>query len=117
MNDAQTMQLQHEAEQRVRRMAERSRRLVREHPVHVYRGTTVTPAVACERPQPEEPLCEEEPCAVCEPCEPTPCEPVPCKPHVDTGDGESWLLLLLILVLWRNHAPLELLLALLYVAL
>ena len=94
MNDPHVMQLQHEAERRVQRMAERSRRLVREHPVNIYRATTVTPCAPCEQPKPPELPTEEEPCAV---CEPTPCEPLPtpCQPTVDTGEGESILLLLL----------------------
>jgi hypothetical protein len=107
MNDPQTMQMQREAEQRVQRMAERSRRLVREQPMHVYRPVPTPP---CEPHKQEMPPKE----AACVVREETPCV---CEPHTEAGDSESWLLLLLILVLWRNHAPLELILALLYIAL
>lgn len=127
MNDPQVMQLQKQAAQRVQRMAEQSRRLVREHPVTIYRGTTLTPPS-------HEPPCEprHEP-----PCEPKPCEqpvceqqPVCCQPEMAahdpcdrgilsflTGDTERVLLLLLILMLGKNGAPVELLLVLLYIAL
>ncbi len=118
MNDPQVMQLQREAAQRVQRMAERSRRLVREHPVHIYRGTTVAPAPPCAPPPvTEEPVQD---CAICEEV-PAVCEPAPpvCRPSEPSGgtDQESLLLLLLLVMLWRNHAPMELLLALLYIAL
>ncbi len=127
MNDPQVMQMQREAERRVQRMAERSRRLVREQPVHVYRGTTVSPCAPCERPPRREAVAEpptvQETDAVCEPtpcsCEPTPCEreSTLCCSTAESSDSEGLLLLLLVFVLWRNHAPLELLLALLYIAL
>ena len=110
------MQLQREAAARVQKMEEQSRRLVREHPVKIYRGTTVMPA--CETL----PKCEGE--TVCAPLvskKPEPCAPQ--KSHDNglvswlAGDEERALLLLLAVVLWNNGAPLELLLALLYVAL
>ncbi len=123
MNDPGVMQLQQEAARRVQRMAERSQRLVREHPVNIYRGVTLTPPVERECPvvSPELP-CEPKP-----PCEsPTP-KPIgglrEQKPREKdwfsflAGDEERVLLLLLILVLGHNGAPTELLLALLYVAL
>ncbi len=127
------MQLQREAAARVRQMEERSRRLVHEHPIKIYRGTTVVPHSVLP------PTCEEaEKATMCEPpcdevaCEPAPCEapalpkPRPCTGHKVhgnslvswlAGDEERALLLLLAVVLWNNGAPLELLLALLYVAL
>ena len=104
---------QREAAARVQAMEERSRRLVREHPVNVYRGVTVgTPAAAPEPP------CE----VVCEPPV-LPCDPPPatCESSRSLslfgGDNERLLLLLLAAVLLKNGAPTELLLALLYVAL
>lgn len=118
MAQRHVMQLQQEAAQRVQRMAERSRQLVREQPIHVYRGATVTPippAVPepCEAPAiPAEP--QPQPCA---------CTAVEQKPREKgvlsflAGDEERVLLLLLIAILGQNSAPPELLLALLYVAL
>lgn len=90
----QTVHLQQQAAARVREMQERSRRLVQEHPINVYRGIT--------------PPCDE-----------------PSSPRCDNsglsallgGDNERLLLLLLAAVLAKNGAPLELLLALLYIAL
>lgn len=119
MND---VQLQQEAAQRVQRMAERSRRLVREHPVNIYRGVTVIPQKPCPSP---EPICEVP--SVCEhadePVKPAP--PCATKPPATNGgwlsfltdDHERVFLLLLILMLANNGAPTELLLALLYIAL
>ncbi len=135
MNNPSVIQLQREAAQRVRNMEERSRRLVREHPVKIYRGTALTPqppqpprplAPICEEPIPpvcDEPIVEEAP-SVCEemPIKNTP----PCLPKKANkggalsflcGDSERTLLILLAVVLWQNGAPPELLLALLYVAL
>lgn len=120
MNDPHVIQLQQEAAQRVQRMAERSRRLVREHPVHVYR-----PSAAQPRPTPpkSEPPCE----AVESPCEAPPfCASLPekktspCKAGTllsGVEDHEQLLLLLLAVMLFKNGAPTELLMALLYVAL
>lgn len=121
MNERSVTQLQQEAALRVQRMAERSQRLVREHPVNVYRGVTLTPPI----PQAVKPTVEETP-----PCKEEPvCEQKPPyrlseqKPREKdwfsflAGDEERALLLLLIFVLGRNGAPTELLLALLYVAL
>ena len=107
MSEPQVVRLQQEAAQRVQRMAERSRRLVHEHPVNVYRGATLTPSPATP---------------------PTACEPSPVVAPKQSprekgllsflaGDEERALLLLLIFVLSQNGAPPELLLALLYVAL
>ena len=84
---------------RVHAMEERSRRLVQEHPVNVYRGVTATPAVP--------PSCDP-PVASCENSRPL---------SLFEGDNERLLLLLLAAVLLKNGAPLPLLLALLYVAL
>ena len=116
MNEQSVTQLQQEAAQRVQRMAERSRRLVREHPVNVYRGVTFAPSEAVSV-QCEETICE----AVCE--SEKPCRFPEQKPREKdwlsflAGDEERVLLLLIILVLGNNGAPAELLLALLYIAL
>ena len=96
------MHLQQQAAARVREMEERTRRLVAEHPVSVYRGVTVAPFL--ER-------CEAKPPA------PPPCESPILPSLATTGDRERYLLLLLIAVLAQNEAPVELLLALLYIAL
>lgn len=91
----QTVHLQQQAAARVREMQERSRRLVQEHPINVYRGIT--------------PPCDE------------PSSPPRCNNSglsaLFGGDNERLLLLLLAAVLAKNGAPLELLLALLYIAL
>lgn len=101
------MQMQQEAAERVKRMQERSRRLVQEHPINVYHGVTLTPKN--DPPEQQE----------------TPCE----EPHTvqETsslnsglaallqGDQEQTLVLLLAVILAKNGAPLELVLALLYV--
>ena len=96
----QTMHLQQQAAARVREMEERSRRLVQEHPVNIYRGIALTPPVEQTAP---------------------PCPPLPCTggglSALFGGDNERLLVLLLAAVLAKNGAPLELLLALLYVAL
>ncbi len=130
MNNPSVIQMQREAAQRVRQMEERSRRLVREHPVKIYRGVSLTPqpmptpAPICEEPVLpvcDEPIVEEAP-PVCEEIKNTP----PCLPKKANkggslswlmGDSERTLLILLAVVLWQNGAPPELLLALLYVAL
>lgn len=121
MNERSVTQLQQEAALRVQRMAERSRRLVREHPVNVYRGVTLTPPIP-QTAQPtveETPLCEGETIVK----QKTPSRLPEQKPREKdwfsflAGDEERALLLLLIFVLGRNGAPTELLLALLYVAL
>ncbi len=113
------MQLQREAAERVRRMQEQSRRLVREHPVNVYRGVSFAQPAP---PPPPNTACEAAPpSAICE----TPCaaeKPAPCPTGIEgltalaQGDEERLLVLLLVVVLAKNGAPLELLLALLYVA-
>ena len=121
MNERSVTQLQQEAALRVQRMAERSQRLVREHPVNVYRGVTLTPPI----PQAVQPKVEEAPACKAETaCEQKPpCRRAEQKPREKdwlsflAGDEERTLLLLLIFVLSRNGAPTELLLALLYVAL
>ena len=131
MNNPSVIQLQREAAQRVRQMEEHSRRLVREHPVKIHRGTVLTP----QPPRPTVPPCEETvtfweeepildaPTVRAEP----PKEKPPCVPKKADkgggtlswilGDSERTLLILLAVVLWQNGAPPELLLALLYVAL
>lgn len=130
VNNPSVIQLQREAAQRVRNMEERSRRLVREHPVKIYRGTSLTPPP----PRTPAPICEEPVLPVCdEPitevpvcCEEPPQKETPCLPKKANkggalswlaGDSERTLLILLAVVLWQNGAPPELLLALLYVAL
>ncbi len=99
------MRMQREAAERVQRMQEHSRRLVREHPVNVYRGVTLT--------SPEIP----------EPTEEKPGEAA--VEHTSglgglaallQGDQEQTLVLLLAVILAKNGAPLELVLALLYIA-
>lgn len=96
------LHLQQQAAARVREMEQRTRRLVEEHPVSVYRGVTVAPFLErCEFEQPQPPVCEP-----------------PSLPSLPTEtDRERYLLLLLAAVLMQNGAPTELLLALLYVAL
>ncbi len=133
MNNPSVIQMQREAAARVRNMEERSRRLVREHPVKIYRGTSLTPQPP-QPPRPPAPICEEPILPVCdEPiCEQAPpvCEETkntpPCLSKQANkggalswfcGDSERTLLILLAVVLWQNGAPPELLLALLYVAL
>ena len=93
MNDTgSVMRMQQEAAERVQRMQEHSRRLVREHPVGPYADT-----VATEEPAP--------------------------LPSAETGlqallqgDTEQTLIVLLAVILAKNGAPLELVLALLYIA-
>lgn len=117
-------QMQQEAAARVRQMEERSRRLVREHPVNVYRGVTLAPLME-KRPEPPEP-------AVCPPetavCPVETAVPPSCPVKEEScqkgglaalfgGDNERMFILLLAAVLAKNGAPMELLLALLYVAL
>lgn len=106
---------QQEAAARVQAMEERSRRLVREHPVNVYRGVTVgTPVVTPAAEPPCDPVCE----TPVSPCEtpPAACENSRCL-SLFGGDNERLFLLLLAAVLLKNGAPIQLLLALLYVAL
>lgn len=129
MNNPSVIQLQREAAARVRNMEERSRRLVREHPVKIYRGTSLTPqppTPICEEPLPpvcDEPLyeappvCDEPPIKNEPPCLPTKANKGGGTLSWLLGDSERTLLLLLAVVLWQNGAPPELLLALLYVAL
>lgn len=110
MSEPQVVRLQQEAAERVQRMAERSRRLVHEHPVNVYRASTVEP-------------CEASPAPPTAPIQKGRCMPAKEIPRDKgllsflAGDEERTLLLLLILVLSQNGAPPQLLLALLYVAL
>lgn len=122
MNDPQMVRLQQEAAQRVQRMAERSRRLVREHPVHVYHTSTREPQPVIPKQEPMPPTMPTQPCVVeeCGAAEPPPVVKSPCKAgtRVDSiQDHEQLLLLLLAVMLLKNGAPTELLLALLYVAL
>ena len=98
------LRMQQEAAERVQRMQEHSRRLVKEHPVHVYRGVSFTEEVPSEPPAPET-------------------KPEPCETVADgglaallQGDQEQTLVLLLAVILAKNGAPLELVLALLYIA-
>ena len=106
------LKAQQQAAARVQEMEERSRRFVREQPVNVYRGVAV--ASPCPAPKPPVP---ETPCApVCPPAPVCGCENSRTL-SLFGGDNERLLLLLLAGVLAKNGAPLELLLALLYVAL
>ena len=119
MTERSVTQLQQEAAERVKRMAERSRRLVREHPVNVYHGVTLTSSPPPQREElPEEKsACEPEKTAPTTPRK-TPNQSPRSKDLMSflAGDQERVLLLLLILMLSHNDAPAELLLALLYVA-
>lgn len=113
-NMPNVVQLQREAADRVRQMEERSRRLVQEQPVHIYRGVTLAPLM--------ERQAIAEPPAPAESPKPTPSKPAVCRPAgglagLFEGDNERLLLLLLAAVLAKNGAPIELMLALLYVAL
>lgn len=106
------LRMQQEAAQRVQRMQEHSRRLVREHPINVYHGVTFEPSPPCEEEAPVEPPCDMEK------------TPPPCKKETTGGgiaallggDQEQTLVLLLAVILAKNGAPLELVLALLYIA-
>lgn len=118
------LQLQQAAAARVRQMEEHSRRLVREHPVNVYRGVTLTPPPP--RPQPPQPPPQERPCEPICPSQTPPASPVceqpaPCSDQgllsLLGGDKERLLLLLLAVVLLKNGASVHLILALLYIAL
>ncbi len=107
MNRGQnTIQMQQEAAERVKRMQERSRRLVQEHPINVYRGVTMTPEVTPSQD-------------TATPCdEPTAVRETPAESGLAAllqGDSEQTLVLLLAVILAKNGAPLELVLALLYV--
>lgn len=93
------MRMQQEAAERVQRMQEHSRRLVHEHPVNVYQGVSLTPAEAVEKPRREP--------------EASPAEGIL---KLLQGDQEQTLVLLLAVILAKNGAPLELVLALLYIA-
>lgn len=95
------LHLQQQAAARVREMEERTRHLVAEHPVSVYRGVTVAPFLDHSDPKPPTP---------------PPCEK-PAPPLATVHNHERYLLLLLALVLAKNNAPIELLLALMYIAL
>lgn len=88
MNDAgSVLRMQQEAAERVRRMQEHSRRLVRE-----------------EMPVP---AALEEPCAEAPPTG---------LAALLQGDGEQTLIVLLAILLAKNGAPIELVVALLYIA-
>ena len=84
MNERSVTQLQQEAALRVQRMAERSQRLVREHPVNVYRGVTLTPPI----PQTVQPMVEEAP-----PCEDkgTSEKRPPCRRAEEKPREKDWL--------------------------
>ncbi len=103
------MQMQQEAAERVQRMQERSRSLVREHPVNVYRGVTLTPPQAEEVVEQQETPCDE-------PKTPRPTTAGGGLAALLQGDQEQTLVLLLAVMLAKSGAPLELVLALLYVA-
>jgi hypothetical protein len=124
MNTApNVLQMQREAAARVKQMEERSRRLVREHPVNLYRGVTLAPLMKEQQPPPKTVDATAQAAPSCSPPETAP----PCEPPKSTscgelsglfgGDNECLFLLLLVIVLAKNGAPMELLLALLYIAL
>lgn len=117
------MRMQQEAAERVKRMQEQSRRLVRDYPVHVYRGTTLTPAEAPAGeptvpeilpPETEQPSGDESASSFGNGSAPLSAEAT--LDALFHGDQEQWLVLLLAVVLAKSGAPLELVLALLYVA-
>lgn len=101
------MQMQQEAAERVKRMQERSRHLVQEHPINVYRGVTMTPP--SHSPEQQKTPCDEPD---------TVRETASLNSGLAAllqGDQEQMLVLLLAVILAKNGAPLELVLALLYV--
>ena len=95
------LRMQQEAAERVQRMQEHSRRLIHEHPVNVYRGVSFPPSESNEQPPsaPEKKSVAEGGLAA-----------------LLHGDEQQTLILLLAVILAKNGAPLELVLALLYVA-
>lgn len=117
------MRMQQEAADRVKRMQEHSRRMVQEYPVHVYRGVTFTPPeeavaepIALEPPPPDTALpCGDEPGLSAGKSAPLP-NTEGALAALLQGDQEQLLVLLLAVILAKNGAPLELVLALLYVA-
>ena len=104
-NNGNVMHMQQEAAERVRRMQEHSRQLVREHTVNVYHGVTFDAPTETE----SDDVSREE---------------KPPRNGTDSnllsallqGDQEQTLVLLLAVILAKNGAPLELVLALLYIA-
>lgn len=98
------MRMQQEAAERVRRMQEHSRRLVNDHPVNVYRGVSLTPLEESPTPQEQPPAEKREESSLGG------------LAALLQGDQEQTLVLLLAVILAKNGAPLELVLALLYVA-
>lgn len=90
------------AARRVRETEEHARRLVREHPVNVWRGVTF-PLETVKEPQP--PKLPDAPLPVLQ------------KPAAPPIDREQALLLLLAALLLKNGAEAPLILALLYIAL
>ena len=100
MNSSSTITMQQEAAERVRRMQEHSRRLVSEHPVNVYRGVTFEPSDGGETKMPDNSANDTD----------------NLLSALLQGDGEQTLVLLLAVILAKNGAPLELVLALLYIA-
>ena len=93
-----TVTLQQEAAERVRRMQEHSRRLVNEHPVNVYHGVTFE-APSVEKTETPRKAADGDLLSA-----------------LLQGDQEQTLVLLLAVILAKNGAPLELVLALLYIA-
>ena len=91
---------QREAEERVRRMQERARRLLREQPVNLYRGAELTAAAV--------------------PFDPPKRTPPAARPAVRHPDGEErderLFLLLLAALLSQSDASLQLIALLLYIA-
>ncbi len=94
-----TVSLQQEAAERVRRMQEHSRRLVSEHPVNVYRGVTFDSPAGEETTETPRNAADGNLLSA-----------------LLQGDQEQTLVLLLAVILAKNGAPLELVLALLYIA-
>lgn len=101
--DKAVWQMQQEAELRVRRMRERSQRLIEERQHRSAASLTAArAAVAAMTPRDNAPV-------------PAPCPP-PVVREEEPFDRERWMLLLLALLLYRSGGNAPLVLALLYLA-
>ncbi len=114
------MRMQREAQRRVSRMQEHSRRVFEEHgggfPPPPPRGTQ---AAGFTQPVYRPTGLYARPAPPCEPTPPAPCAdtPVLAKKTGFSLDGEQWLLLGLALLLFRSGCRPELAMALVYLAL
>lgn len=108
--DENMLRMQQEAAERVRKMQERARKFVDDEPVSINRNP---PHILHEHPQP----------AVALPVEEDPPKPILHKKDTLSflsgfgNDREQLFLLLIAVLLVKNDAPIELILALLYIAL